>query len=259
MEEAAGLARRAKSTKINLKTFEQVEKKSLVIDKNLFEPDVRILERRHVGKKNDATVFYGSSSFRLWRGMAKNFSEYNVSNLGFGGARIAYCLHYFERLVKPSNPRSLVFYAGDNDIGDGCLPKQVLNFFVDFYYRFREFYPQTKFTFVSIKPSPVRLHFLKRIEASNDLVRQFLSREPKTFYLNVYDYMLNENGDIRQELFTEDGLHMNRKGYALWKELFLANEKEIFYDPRPGESQKRVEILPETGNHTRISTDLGLK
>ena len=259
VEEAAGLARRAESTKINLKTFEQVEKESLVIDKNLFEQDIRILERRHVGKKNDATVFYGSSSFRLWRGMARDFPGYNISNLGFGGARIAYCLHYFERLIKPSDPKSLVFYAGDNDIGDGCLPKQVLNFFVDFYYRFRESYPHTKFTFVSIKPSPVRFHFLRRIEASNDLIRQFLSREPNTFYLNVYDYMLNENGDIKEELFTEDGLHMNRKGYALWKELFSASEKEIFYDPGPEESQGRVEILPETGNHTRISTDLGLK
>ena len=260
VEEAAGLARRAESTKINLKTFEQVEKEFLVIDKNLFEQDVRILERRHVGKRNDATVFYGSSSFRLWRGMARDFPEYSVANLGFGGARIAYCLHYFERLIKPNDVKSLVFYAGDNDIGDGCLPKQVLNFFVDFYHRFRESYPHTKITFVSIKPSPVRFHFLDRMEASNDLVRQFLSREPNAFYLNVYDYMLNGNGEIREELFTEDGLHMNRKGYALWKELFLANAKEIFYDPRPEESEKRVGIPPPgKTDHTRISTDLGFK
>lgn len=256
VEEAAGLARRAESTKINLRTFEQVEKEFPVIDKNLFEQDVRILERRHVGKKNDATVFYGSSSFRLWRGMARDFSDYNALNLGFGGARIAYCLHYFERLIKPNDVKSLVFYAGDNDIGDGCIPRQVLNFFVDFYHRFREFYPNTKFTFVSIKPSPVRFHFLDRIKASNDLVRQFLSREPNTFYLNVYDYMLNENGDIREELFTEDGLHMNRKGYALWKALFLANEKEIFYDPGPEESEGRVKILPETGTHPQPPSDL---
>ena len=259
VEEAAALARRAESTKINLKTFEQVEKEFPAIDRNLFEQDVRILERRHVGKKNDATVFYGSSSFRLWRGMARDFPGYNVVNLGFGGARIAYCLHYFERLIKPGDVKSLVFYAGDNDIGDGCIPKQVLNFFLDFYHRFRESYPRTKITFVSIKPSPVRFHFLDRIRASNDLVRQFLSREPDAFYLNVHDLMLNDNGEIREELFTEDGLHMNRKGYALWKEMFLANEKEIFHDSGSGEPEKRVEIIPDTGNHTRISTDLSLK
>ena len=162
----------------------------------------------------------------------------------------------FERVIKPNDVKSMVFYAGDNDIGDGCIPRQVLNSFVDFYHRFRESYPHTKFTFASIKPSPVRFHFLDRIKASNDLVSQFLSRDPNTFYLNVYDYMLNENGDIREELFTEDGLHMNRKGYALWKALFLANEKEIFYDPGPGESERRVKILPKTGIHTQTPSDL---
>ena len=252
VEDAARVARRVESTKINLKTFEQVEKQLPAIDKNLFEQDVRILERRHVGKKSGATVFYGSSSFRFWRGMARDFPQYNVINLGFGGARTAYCLHYFMRLIKPSEPKSLVFYAGDNDIGDGCMPKQVLNLFLDFYHRFREYYPHTKFTFVSIKPSPVRFHFLDRIEASNDLIRQFLSREADTFYLNVYDHMLNENREIREDLFTEDGLHMNRKGYVLWRKLFLADEKEIFYDPTSQESGKRVEIPLKTKTHTQV-------
>ena len=49
---------------------------------------------------------------------------------------------------------------------------------------------------------------------------------------------------------------MNRKGYALWKGLFLANEKEIFYDPGPEESKGRLEILPETGTHTQAPSDL---
>ncbi|MCY4262641.1 MAG: GDSL-type esterase/lipase family protein [Candidatus Dadabacteria bacterium] len=252
VEEATRAARRVESTKIKLKTFEQVQKELPPIDKNLFEQDVRILERRHVGKKSDATVFYGSSSFRLWRAMARDFPQYDITNLGFGGARIAYCLHYFTRLIKLSGPKSLVFYAGDNDIGDGCLPKQVLNLFLDFYHKFREHYPHTKFTFVSIKPSPVRFHFLDRIEASNDLVRQFLSREDNTFYLNVYDLMLNENRKIREDLFTEDGLHMNRKGYVLWRKLFLANEKEIFYNPTPRESEKQVNFSSKTEIHTQI-------
>ena len=131
---------------------------------------------------------------------------------------------------------------------------------MDFDCRFRESYPHAKSTFVSIKASPARSHFLKRIEASNDLVRQFLLRELNAFYLNVYDcMMLNENRDIREEPFAEDVLHMNRKGYALWKDMFSANEKEIFYDLRLQKPEKRAEILPETGNLTQIPTDLGPK
>jgi lysophospholipase L1-like esterase len=28
--------------------------------------------------------------------------------------------------------------------------------------------------------------------------------------------MLGENGNVFQDLFIEDGLHMNKKGYDLW-------------------------------------------
>ena len=242
VREASELARRAATAKINLRTFEQVEKDFFAIDENLFEQDVRILERRQVGKLPGATVFYGSSSFRLWRAMSRDFAGRDVLNLGFGGARTAYCLHYFERLVKPSDPGALVFYAGDNDIGDGCMPEQLLNSFAAFYRRFRESYPDARFTFVSIKPSPDRAAFLERIETANGLIRQFLSGEANTFYLNVYDSMLTADGRPREELFGEDGLHMNRSGYALWRKMFLANEKEVFHDRKRAESEKEPGI-----------------
>ncbi len=228
VEEAVGGAKTAGSARISLGNFEQVDKKPPVIDKNLFERDIRILEKRIARKGSSATVFYGSSSFRLWRTLAGDFPDQTILNLGFGGARIAYCIYYFDRLVKPVNLKSLIFYAGDNDIADGYLPSQVLNFFTDFYRRFRESFPKTKITFVSIKPSPARLYFLDRITESNELVMQFLRKEPDTSYLNVHNRMLNKTGEIRKELFLEDGLHMSRKGYIVWKETFLENAEEVF-------------------------------
>lgn len=228
VEEAIDLAKQSETSKLNLKTFEQVRKDSLIIDKNLFEQDIKILERRHVGKLVNPTIFYGSSSFRLWKSIKKDFPGHNILNLSFGGSRIDYCLYYFDRLIKPNKVKSLIFYAGDNDIGDGRLPKQILNSFLAFYNKFRESYPKTKFTFVSIKPSPERFPFLDRIKSSNNLIKQFLSQESNTFYLNVYDDMLNINGDVKKDLFTDDKLHMNKKGFALWKKIFLSNEKEIF-------------------------------
>ncbi len=101
--------------------------------------------------------------------------------------------------------------------------------------------------------------FLEIIKASNNFVRQFLSGEFNAFYLNIYDHMLSEKGEIREELFTEDSLHMNRKGYILWKKLFLANEKEIFYNPRFDQPEKGVGALPETGNHMQGPPDFGFE
>ena len=35
-------------------------------------------------------------------------------------------------------------------------------------------------------------------------------------YINIWDSMLNQDGTRMPELFIEDGLHMNKKGYEVW-------------------------------------------
>ena len=49
------------------------------------------------------------------------------SNQAFGGSTLEACAWFFERLVVPCYPRALVCYAGDNDLGDGRTPDQVLD------------------------------------------------------------------------------------------------------------------------------------
>ncbi len=230
ISEAVEQASEIQNSKINLSFFEKVKTAPFVIDKNLFEKDIRILERQIKRSPERKYIFYGSSTIRLWNGLKKDLEDYDILNLGFGGSRIDYCRHYFDRLFRQKSLESLVFYAGDNDIGDGKVPKQILNSFVAFYYKFREKYPTAKFTFVSIKPSPARYSFIDRIEASNSLIRQFLSNEPYTCYLDVFSEMLDSNGNVRDELFTPDQLHMSRKGYELWKEIFQKNKENIFTD-----------------------------
>jgi lysophospholipase L1-like esterase len=41
----------------------------------------------------------------------------------------------------------------------------------------------------------------------------------KLVYVDVFTPMLDASGYPRRELFQEDGLHMNAKGYAIWREL----------------------------------------
>ena len=235
VQEAIALAEKTASNKINLKLFESVKedsriysKKTMVIDEYLYEESVKILERERVGKKENPVVFYGSSSIRLWKTLQEDFSEQDILNLAFGGATIDYCSYYFDRLIKPNNIKSFVFYAGDNDIGNGKSPIQVLDSFLLLYNKFRKSFPDTKFTFVSIKPSVERSKFIKRTESANKLIKEFLSNEPNTFYLNIFDHMLNGNTQANKELFTEDELHLNEKGYDLWKKIFRENLDEIF-------------------------------
>ena len=79
--------------------------------------------------------------------------------------------------------------------------------------------PKLPFVFISIKPSPSRSKFQPVVKEANSLIKQFLSKQSKTAFVNVYDAMLNSDGSMREKLFINDKLHMNAQGYAIWKEI----------------------------------------
>ena len=55
----------------------------------------------------------------------------------------------------------------------------------------------------------------KMVEA-NKMIRGFLTTERHTRFVDVYRLMLDKHGDPQKDLFLEDQLHMNSKGYAIW-------------------------------------------
>ena len=48
------------------------------------------------------------------------------------------------------------------------------------------------------------------------MIRNFCGQNDNLIYMDVFNPMLGANGRPRAELFVEDQLHMNPKGYALW-------------------------------------------
>lgn len=199
-----------------------------MIEEAVFGEEVQHLADNKVGTKLNPVVFYGSSSIRLWDSLDSDFPEQEILNLAFGGSTIEYCSHYFEKLIEPNNLKKMIFYCGDNDIGNGNSPYQVLEDFKKIFFKFRRKFANKHFTFISIKPSIERFGLIGNIKEANALINNFLAEEPFTTYINVFDYMLNESGQVRKELFSDDLLHMNEKGYALWKELLSPYEPEIF-------------------------------
>jgi hypothetical protein len=133
-----------------------------------YESEVQELERKRP-KVAYPVVFYGSSSIRLWPRLDR-FGQ--VVNLGFGGSTLEACVHFFERLVVPLEPRSLVIYAGDNDLGDGRSPKQLLNWFRELAAKIESQLSGVPFGFISIKLSPARIGIAEGIRQANGMIRQ---------------------------------------------------------------------------------------
>lgn len=166
-----------------------------------------------------AVLFVGSSSIRMWATLAQDFPGIAVVNRGFGGSEIRDSTWYADRIVVPYAPRTIVFYAGENDLNSGRSPQQVLGDFRAFVERVRRDLPRARIVLVSIKPSPLRAAQLPAQREANALLREEIARTRNAVFVDVATPMLGADGQPRAELFIEDRLHMNHAGYEIWRGL----------------------------------------
>ncbi|WP_428307404.1 SGNH/GDSL hydrolase family protein [Lacipirellula sp.] len=175
-------------------------------------------EDKKMPPPKQGVLFLGSSSIRLWD-VQKSFPDMLVVNRGFGGSQICDSTHYAERLVNIHEPRGVVFYAGDNDIAGGKSPEQVRDDFRAFVEKVRGPQPELPIIFLAIKPSIARWKLADKIKEANRLIAEDFDEMGNMTYVDVWPGMLDEQGEPRKELFADDGLHMNDKGYEVWTEL----------------------------------------
>ncbi len=166
----------------------------------------------------NAIVFVGSSSFRMWKDIDRYFPQHTVINRGFGGSSLPHVIEYSNEIIIPYHPRQVVIYCGENDfMADTVTSKMVVDRFKKLFSLIRKELPRADILFVSMKPSPSREKLMREIAAANDSIRNFLKNKPAATFINIWDAMLDKNGAPRKELFLQDMLHMNEMGYAIWQ------------------------------------------
>ena len=186
-----------------------------------FYPDIQNFKKQDSVSfpPKNAIVFVGSSSFTKWRDVQSYFPGYTIINRGFGGSTLPDVIRYANDVIIPYHPKEVVVYCGDNDLAssDTITPQIVLNRFKTLFHIIRSNLPKANIAFVSIKPSPSRKQLMPKMEQANRLVKSFLQTQKNTSFIDVYHPMLMTNGKPIPEIFIEDSLHMNAKGYAIWK------------------------------------------
>ena len=162
-----------------------------------------------------AVLFLGSSSIVGWN-LKKCFPDLTAINRGFGGSQIADSVRFVDRIVVPYEPKTIVFYAGDNDIASGKTPEQALADFRALVARIHAALPKTRILFVSIKPSIARWKLVDRMRKANELIQEFTKSDERLGYVDMAKAMIGEDGKPIPDLFAPDGLHLSPKGHELW-------------------------------------------
>jgi lysophospholipase L1-like esterase len=164
-------------------------------------------------------LFTGSSSIALWKDIASYFPEHRVLNRGFGGSNFSDLLYYAERVIMPYQPTKIFIYEGDNDITQGDSPDQILANARQLRTLIREKLGDTPVVFISPKPSVARWQFKETYEAVNRALKAYAESEPNTEFADVWTPALDNDGNVKKDIFVKDNLHLNAKGYEIWQQV----------------------------------------
>lgn len=169
--------------------------------------------------KQQQILFIGSSSFTRWKDVNSYFPGYEINNNGFGGSSIPHLIYYLDDILPVHNTKQIVIYCGENDLAasDTVTGEMVAERFKQLYYLIRKKMKDVQIVYVSMKPSPSRVLLQSKMIIGNTLIRNFLRKRKNAAYVDVYREMVDDEGKVFPDLFVEDNLHMNAKGYEIWK------------------------------------------
>ncbi|MFO7656373.1 MAG: GDSL-type esterase/lipase family protein [Bacteroidales bacterium] len=187
-------------------------------DPNRFKDQVDELAGKEYNFSTDKklVVFTGSSSIRMWNDVQSYFPEYNVINNGFGGSHFSDLLHFYnEMIVKPA-PEILFIYEGDNDIASDKKPAKIMKEVKKLHKNIQQDLPETRVIFILPKPSIARVHLKNQYISFNKKLKKYCRKQNNIEIADVWNPMLDNKGNVFKDIFLEDGLHMNKKGYDIW-------------------------------------------
>ncbi len=178
----------------------------------------------------DALLFVGSSSIRLWDTLKEDMAPMPVIRRGFGGAKLGDCIHYVDRIVTPYTPKALVVFCGTNDIA-GDNPKSaetVFEMYKEFVGKVHADLPGLPIYFIAISPTKSRWVHRDIVANTNELVKTYSEQHETLHYIDTASALLDENGESREELFIDDKLHLNADGYAVWTSIIRPEMEKMF-------------------------------
>lgn len=188
---------------------------------NRYSEEIAGLKKRDLAVKDFTcdVLFVGSSSIRMWTTLQEDMAPLKVVNRGYGGATVRDLLYNYKDVFSKYKPRKIVFYC-DNDISgwkDADLTvAQTFDIYRAFMEKVNKDYPGVPVYFLSLKFSKSRWELRDKQRMLNILMEEYASLNPNVTYVEVSSSFVDGNGQIIDEYFREDNLHLSKKGYEVW-------------------------------------------
>lgn len=178
---------------------------------------------------DDAVLFIGSSSIRLWKNISEDMKPYTPIRRGYGGAHFYDLIHFTDRLVSPHKVQAIVIFVA-NDITGGendKSPQEVLKLFKYVVKEIRKSNPDTPIFQIAVTPTPSRWEVWNQTKKANELLQAYCKKTKNLYFIETEKAFLDDKGQPRPELFIKDMLHLKQVGYDIWKEIIKSELDEV--------------------------------
>lgn len=133
-----------------------------------------------------------------------------------------------ERLdeVTEGKPAKIFILIGINDLGQNTPVEVVLNNYKRMIDRIKKASPATKIYFQTLLPINNTFPKLKKnYNKLNEIIKvnqelKIIAATEKITLIDLHPHFVDNDGRLKKEI-TEDGLHLNAKGYQIWKKILL--------------------------------------
>lgn len=160
----------------------------------------------------------GSSSVNLWHNIHNDLAPLKIIRRSYGGSTVRDNIYNYNTIARGYSPRKIAFYI-ENDLGnskESISPGELYDLFRVFIQMLQRDYPQIPIYIISLKPSFNKQYQIPDQLIVNSLLADYAQRTPFVNFLDITQPMYDAQGNLREDIFIEDRLHMNQKGYDLW-------------------------------------------
>jgi hypothetical protein len=184
--------------------------------------DIESLSRSNASDgSSEAVLCIGSSSFRLWDSIAQDMAPNRIVRRAYGGAKFCDLAVHAPRLVRDLQYRSAMVFVG-NDISGAerdktpAEIKRLAKIVVETIQLDRT---DIHVYLVAITPTPSRFKVWPEIRKANECLNELSQEMPRVHFVQTEHEYLNTDCQPRAELFQQDMLHQNERGYQQWSRL----------------------------------------
>jgi hypothetical protein len=75
------------------------------------------------------------------------------------------------------------------------------------------------------------------VREGNRLIRDYTRTQTGLSFIDVFPHMLGDDGQPKPDIFLDDKLHMNARGYAIWKRVIGEHLKTLVSADAPAAKQ----------------------